>query len=68
MLGKTIFKAAPGAAMASAWIKPGTNGLTGIFGVFADEKSSTLWACSGNPPGPPTRARRRPLRRCTLST
>jgi sugar lactone lactonase YvrE len=53
MLGKTIFKAAPGSAKAEAWIKPGTNGLQGIFGVFADDKSNTLYACSGNPPGPP---------------
>lgn len=53
MLGKTIFRATPGKATAEPWIKPGTNGMTGIFGVFADEKSNTLWACSGNPPGPP---------------
>jgi hypothetical protein len=53
MVGKTIFRAAPGKATAEPWIKPGTNGLAGIFGVLADGKSNTLWACSGNPPGPP---------------
>lgn len=53
MLGKTIFKAAPGASTAEAWIPPGTDGLAGVFGVFADEASGTLWACSGAPPGPP---------------
>jgi sugar lactone lactonase YvrE len=53
MLGKTIFKAAPGSAKAEAWIKPGTNGLSGVFGVFADDKSNTLYACSGAAPGPP---------------
>lgn len=53
MVGKTIFKAAPGSARASEFIKAGTNGLQGVFGVFADDKSNTLYACSGNPPGPP---------------
>jgi hypothetical protein len=53
MLGKTIFKAAPGAATAEAWIQPGTDGLAGVFGVLADEAAGTLWACSGAPPGPP---------------
>jgi sugar lactone lactonase YvrE len=54
-LGKqTIFRAKPGAAMAEAWIQPGTNGLVSVFGVFADDKSNTLWACSGTPAfGPP---------------
>lgn len=53
MVGRTIFKAAPGAATAEAWIRPGTDGLQGVLGVFADEKSNTLYACSGTPPGPP---------------
>lgn len=53
MVGKTIFKAAPGSDRASEFIKAGTNGLQGVFGVFADDKSNTLYACSGNPPGPP---------------
>jgi hypothetical protein len=48
VLGGTIFRAAPGSAKAEAWIKPGTNGMAGIFGVFADDKSNTLWACSGS--------------------
>jgi sugar lactone lactonase YvrE len=54
-IGKqTIFRAKPGAASAEAWIQPGTNGLVSVFGVFADDKSNTLWACSGTPPfGPP---------------
>jgi sugar lactone lactonase YvrE len=62
VLGGTIFRAAPGSAKAEAWIKPGTNGLAGVFGVFADDKSNTLWACSGSfgapaagaPPPPPS--------------
>ena len=28
------------------WIKPGTNGLHAVYGVYADEKRKTLWVCS----------------------
>ncbi|HEV7715550.1 MAG TPA: hypothetical protein VGO53_08135 [Steroidobacteraceae bacterium] len=52
--GRTIFRAKPGSAAAEAWIQPGTNGLASVFGVFADDKANTLWACSGTPAfGPP---------------
>ena len=55
VMGRTIFRAKPGADAAEAWIQPGTDGLAGVFGVFADDKSNTLWACSGSfgggPPG-----------------
>ena len=50
----TIFRVKPGSETAEPWIQPGTDGLQGIFGVFADDKSQTLWACSGSfgpPPG-----------------
>jgi hypothetical protein len=53
--GRTIFRAKPGESNAEAWIQPGTDGLAGVFGVFADDKSNTLYACSGNfgpPPAP----------------
>jgi sugar lactone lactonase YvrE len=53
VMGRTIFRAKPGAATAEAWIQPGTEGLGGVFGVFADDKSNTLWACSGSFGGPP---------------
>jgi glucose/arabinose dehydrogenase/mono/diheme cytochrome c family protein len=33
---------------AEVWIKPGTFGSRSIYGVFADEKSGTLWACSND--------------------
>lgn len=48
----TIWRAAAGAATAEAWIKPGTDGMAQIFGVLADNRSSTLYACS-NSLGPP---------------
>jgi sugar lactone lactonase YvrE len=51
---QAIYKAAPGAAVAELWIKPQSNGLENVFGVFADDKSNTLWACSGSAVfGPP---------------
>jgi hypothetical protein len=48
-----IWRAAPGAATAQAWIKPGTDGMAAIFGVLADEKSGTLYACSNSLGAPP---------------
>jgi sugar lactone lactonase YvrE len=50
---RTIFRAKPGSGAAEAWIQPGTDGMGAIFGVLADDKSNTLWACSGSPGGPP---------------
>ncbi|HTX24896.1 MAG TPA: hypothetical protein VMD03_09585 [Steroidobacteraceae bacterium] len=52
---RMIFRAAPGAARAQAWIGPDTDGLQSVFGVFADNRSRTLWACS-NHFGPPAGA------------
>jgi sugar lactone lactonase YvrE len=59
-----IFRAQPGAATAAPFIAPKTNGIGAVFGVFADERAGTLWACSGTlalgppqagaPPPPPS--------------
>jgi sugar lactone lactonase YvrE len=50
----SIFRAKPGAATAEPFIAPKTNGIGSVFGVFADDKSNTLYACSGTPNfGPP---------------
>jgi len=43
-----IFRVAPGATTAEQWIKPGANDSMNTLGVFADEKSGTLWVCSSN--------------------
>ena len=50
---KTIFRVKPGSDRAESWIQPGTDGLSSVFGVLADAKSNTLWACSSvfGPPG-----------------
>ena len=59
-----IFRTRPGAATAEPFIAPQTNGIGSVFGVFADDKSNTLYACSGTanfgppqagaPPPPPS--------------
>lgn len=53
---KQIFRVKAGMATAEPWIQPGTDGLANVFGVFADNKSNTLWACSSvlGPPGAPS--------------
>jgi sugar lactone lactonase YvrE len=46
-LGKgNVSRIAYGTTSVEEWIKPGTNGLNAVFGVFADEKHKTLWVCS----------------------
>ena len=53
---KMIYRAAPGSAKAVAFVQPGTDGVQSTFGVYADSKTGTLWACSnllGPPGGPP---------------
>ncbi len=50
---KSIYRAKPGAPTAQVWIPSGTDGLNSVFGVFADDKSNTLYACSNNF-GPPS--------------
>ena len=46
-----ILRAAPGAAAAEPWIAPGSAGTRSIFGVLADERTGTLWACSNDVSG-----------------
>jgi outer membrane protein assembly factor BamB len=50
-----IYRAAPGASRADPWVQPAAVGLQSVFGVLADDDSSTLWVCSTGPtpPGPP---------------
>ena len=44
--GGRIWRAKPGEAQASEWIKQGSNGLASALGVLADDKSNTLYVCS----------------------
>ena len=49
---KLIYRVKPGSADAEVWIPAGTDRMNSIFGVFADNRSNTLYACS-NLTGPP---------------
>jgi sugar lactone lactonase YvrE len=46
-----VYRAPPGSGSAEPWIKAGTAGLKNVLGVFANEKSHTLWVCSTAIPG-----------------
>lgn len=52
-----IYKVAPGTTEAQPFIAPATGGIKQVFGVFADDGTGTLWACSNvvgaGPPGGP---------------
>jgi hypothetical protein len=43
-----IVRVNPRTAESSVFIQPGASGSRSILGVFADEASSTLWACSND--------------------
>jgi sugar lactone lactonase YvrE len=43
-----IMRVAPGASEAQPWIAPGAYDTRSIFGLLADEKRNTLWACSND--------------------
>ena len=50
---KQIYRVRPGSDTAEVWIPAGTDGLNNTFGVFADNRTNTLYACSNilGPPG-----------------
>jgi mono/diheme cytochrome c family protein len=52
--GRTIFVVKPGATTAGPWINPDSETTLGVFGVLADEKANTLWACFSSFPGTKT--------------
>ena len=43
-----IVRVKPGTAERTVFVQPGASGSRSILGVFADEASSTLWACSND--------------------
>jgi hypothetical protein len=44
---RTIFRAAPGTALATPWIELPASSPRSVFGLLADERTKTLWACTG---------------------
>lgn len=52
IVARTIFVVKPGSATAEPWIRPDNETTLGVYRVFADEKSNTLWACFSSIPGP----------------
>ncbi len=42
----SVYRATPQSAKAETWIRPKSNGLSTVLGVFADEAAGTLWVCA----------------------
>jgi sugar lactone lactonase YvrE len=42
----SVYRATSKLSQATTWIKPKSNGLTTVLGVFADEKAGVLWVCA----------------------
>jgi hypothetical protein len=51
-----IYRNRPGEPAAKLWIDPKASGMGAVLGVFADEKSRTLYACSVALGAPPDKA------------
>ena len=50
---RAIYSVESGAGKALPWIQPNGSAKLGVFGVFADERTETLWACWSEAPGIP---------------
>jgi sugar lactone lactonase YvrE len=46
-----VYRVAPHGTEAKVWIEPGAFGTHSIFGLLADDKTNTLWACSNDMTG-----------------
>jgi hypothetical protein len=51
-----VYRAKAGQPKAELWVDPKTSGMIGLLGVFADDKSHTLYVCSAAFGGPPEKA------------
>ena len=51
-----IYRAKAGQTKAELWIDPKTSGMSALLGVFADDRSRTLYACSAALGAPPDKA------------
>ncbi len=41
-----VYRATPSSSKAEVWIRPKSNGLQSVLGVYADEAAGTLWVCA----------------------
>jgi len=46
VVGGGVYRAPPGGDTATLFIPPGRDGLHSVFGVYADDRTETLWVCS----------------------
>ncbi len=51
-----VYRAKSGESAASLWVDPKVSGITFMAGVFADDATNTLYACSGANGAPPEQA------------
>jgi hypothetical protein len=47
---RSIFRVKAGAALAGVWVQPDAEDTLGIYGVLADDRTHTLWACYASIP------------------
>lgn len=52
----SVFRVNPGSSTARLWISPSQSGIRELLGLFADEASGTLYACSIGMSAPPETA------------
>jgi len=65
---RSIFMAKAGASAAETWIPADSDAALGVYGVFADEKNGTLWACFSSQKGADDTATESVLRAFDLKT
>ena len=63
-----IYRAKAGAPKATLWIDNSKTGVKSLLGVFADDKSNTLYACSVSPRGEPAQPELAVLKTFDLKT
>jgi hypothetical protein len=65
---REILEVTPGAAAAGPFIAADTETSLGVYGVFADDKSGTLWACFSSFPGAQAAAQAASAVTCPIRT
>ncbi len=63
-----VYRAKAGADKATLWLDPAKTGIVAALGVFADDRSNTLYVCSVSPGGAPRQPALSVLRTFDLRT